>query len=123
MSAELLRSLLSATYAGAKTPEMLAEGNRVEFKWGDWSLRVYFEFGPDVLAESAEIVAALGSQRADRAMLRTCDRRITIASDSDNNLDHFNDFLFLLQDLEERLPGAVMFVPHDGTFFDVGGFN
>jgi hypothetical protein len=36
---------------------------------------------------------------------------------------HFNDFVFLLQDLEENLPGSVMFVPEEGTFFDSGDFN
>ena len=56
--------------------------------------------------------------------LSVCDKWVTIASDDeDYDMKHFNHFVFLLQDLEEELSGAVMFVPLEGTFFDVGNFN
>jgi hypothetical protein len=98
-------------------------GRRFEIKWGDWSLRVYCESGADVRRESQEIASGHASRREDKERLASCDKWITIASDSDFDMTHFNHFVFLLQDLEERFPASVLFVPEEGTFFDTGSFN
>lgn len=122
-SDENIARLLSKTFEADKEAQILVAGNRMEVKWGDWSLRVYYEVGPDVRKESQEIVSGYASQREDKESLAMCNKWITIASDSDYDMKHFNHFVFLLQDLEEQLPGAVLFVPEEGTFFDVGNFN
>jgi hypothetical protein len=124
MSAEKLAALVTSTYGRDRAAQILVEGNRVEVRWGDWSLRVYYEAGETVRKESEEIVTRFGCERTDKMQLSVCDTWVTIASDDeDYNMKHFNHFVFLLQDLEEELPGAVMFVPLEGTFFDVGNFN
>jgi hypothetical protein len=123
MPNEKLAHLLTKTFGGDKKAQILVKGKRVEVKWGDWSLRVYYEIGPNVLNESKEIIAGYGSQREDRETLALCDKWISIGSDRDYDVKHFNHFLFLLQDLEENFPEAVLFVSEEGTFFDVGNFN
>lgn len=124
MSAKKLAALVTSTYGRDRAAHLLVEGNRVEVRWGDWSLRVYYEEGEIVRKESEEIVTRFGCERTDKMQLSVCDKWVTIASDDeDYDMKHFNHFVFLLQDLEEELPGAVMFVPLEGTFFDVGNFN
>ncbi len=123
MSAERLDALLSTTFGTNKNVQILSEENRTVIKWADWEFRVYYECGPDILQESQEIASSYAGHRPDQESLSICNKWITIASDNDYEMVHFNDFIFLLQDLEEELPGAVMFVPEEGTFFDVGEFN
>lgn len=123
MSAKNLAALVTDTYGRDRAAQILVEGHRVEVRWDDWSLRVYYEEGESVRKESEEIVAGYGSERPDKEQLGACDKWVTIGADKDYDMKHFNHFVFLLQDLEENLPGAVMFVPEEGTFFDVGNFN
>jgi hypothetical protein len=123
MSEERLTTLLSKTFGRDKRAHIYVEENRTVVRWGDWSFRVYYESGPSVRQESREIVSRYASGRKDKKRLATYDKWITIASDSDYEMTHFNHFCFLLQDLEEQLPGAVLFVPEEGAFFDPGDFN
>lgn len=123
MSEERLTTLLSKTFGRDKNAQIHIEEGRTVVRWGTWSFRVYYECGPSMLQESQEIALGYAADRQDKERLATCDKWITIASDNDYETDHFNDFCFLLQDLEEQLPGAVLFVPEEGTFFDVGEFN
>lgn len=118
-----LTNLLSKTFGKDESAQIFVEENRTVIKWGNWSFRVYYESGPSVLQESQEIALGYASHRPDKEILATCDKWITIASDSDYEMNHFNHFVFLLQDIEEQFPGAVLFVPEEGTFFDVGTFN
>jgi hypothetical protein len=69
------------------------------------------------------MVAACGSKRKDKKQLSACDKWVTIAADDDYDMAHFNDFVSLLERLEKELPGAVLFVPEEEKFFDVGKFN
>ena len=123
MSDERLARLISRTFGADKEARIVIQGKRIEVRWENWSLRVYYESGPDVRKESQEIAFGYASQREDRGELALCDKWITIASDSDYDMKHFNHFVFLLQDLEEHFPGSVLFVPEEGTFFDAGEFN
>ena len=49
MSNERLAALISRTYGREGKAKFFVEGNRVEVRWDNWSLRVYYETGPDVL--------------------------------------------------------------------------
>jgi hypothetical protein len=123
MSEEKLVSLISLTFGADKEARIVVQGKRIEVQWGNWSLRAYYESGPDVREESQEIASGYASRREDKGRLALCDKWITIASDSDYDMKHFNHFVFLLQGLEEHFPGSVLFVPEEGAFFDAGEFN
>ena len=66
MSAEKLAALVTSTYGRDRAAQILVEGNRVEVRWGDWSLRVYYEEGDTVRKESEEIVTRFGCERTDK---------------------------------------------------------
>ncbi len=92
MSEERLTALLSKTFGRDKRAQIFVEENRTVVRWGDWSFRVYYESGPGVRQESRGIVSRYAAHRKDKKRLAACDKWITIASDSDYDMTHFNDF-------------------------------
>jgi hypothetical protein len=59
MSDEKLASLISQTFGADKGARIVVQGKRIEVEWGNWSLRVYYESGPDVRKESQEIASGV----------------------------------------------------------------
>jgi hypothetical protein len=87
----------------------------VEVRWEDWSLRASLEEGTHVLAESENIAAAFAADRQDKSLIAGCRRWIVWSSDVDPDMDHFNDYCFLLEALEKQ-PGLILFDPRAGDF-------
>lgn len=96
-------------------PDIVIGTDHIKLAWSNWSLRLFFAVAPHVLIESKEIAAAKATHRADRDIIASCDRRIEITSDPDPKMDHFNDYIFVLEVLE-RIPGVVLFDPYARTF-------
>jgi hypothetical protein len=87
----------------------------VQVSWDDWSLRVYSEFEPHVLLESREIAELYGAGRSDQSEIASCANRVTIDSDDDPGMDHYNDYVFVLEVLEQ-LGAIALFDPVAETF-------
>jgi hypothetical protein len=98
-------------------PKTAFQGEHVRISWGEWGFRVNLAEGPNVLAESREIAEQFGKQRPDRDRLALSRRRVEVASDDDVDMDHFNDYIFIAELLEE-LHRAILFEPEGGTFMD-----
>lgn len=82
---------------------------------GTWTLRVRWENGPHVLAESKEIAELFAKERPDANVIATCNRRIVTAGDDDPAMTYFNEYAFVLEALQS-IDGIFLFEPNDSTF-------
>lgn len=96
-----------------KPPTINAAGNNIQIKYDDWSLRIYWEENLDVLAEAQEIADRFAVNRSDKAVIASCNRRITTSGDPDPNMDHFNDFVHVIEVLES-IEDTYIFDPGEG---------
>jgi len=77
-----------------QTPQQL------QLSSGDWEIHLTLQEGPEVLQESARIAEHVGGAE-DELGIRTCNRRVDIASDvPDPEMDHFNDYLQIIEVLQ-----------------------
>ena len=83
-------------------------------EWPDWKVQIRPVAGTKVL-EFANKVASVDPSRQDNSVIASCDRLIEVQGTDDANMDHFNDYVFVLQALE-NLPGVVLFDPRDVSF-------
>ncbi|UUO05404.1 hypothetical protein M4951_18735 [Blastopirellula sp. J2-11] len=94
----------------------LPNGSRfLELQWEDWAIAVAYESGELVRQESAEMAQHFAEYRDDQEKLANCSQRITVMATEDPEMEHFNDFVLLIESLE-KLPGAVLFDPENETF-------
>jgi hypothetical protein len=75
-------------------------GQRLELFSGAWEMHLTLQDGPEVLQESLRIAEHIGGAE-DELGIRTCNRRVDIASDvPDPEMDHFNDYLRVIEALQ-----------------------
>src|SRR5947209_3873675 len=122
MSPSLLAERLAKQFERVKGARVAPEGDHVLIELGNWGLRVSYADEPELREESALIVTEYGTSRPDHDVLASCARWITTGSDPDPNMDHFDDFLRVVEFMEE-LQGPVLFIPSDGIFVDRGDFQ
>jgi hypothetical protein len=80
-----------------------------------WICHIYLNRQPHVLAESKEMAETFASDRADKIAISGCDRRFEIICQPDPDLDYFNDYLFVLEELGS-LDGAKTWEGITGKF-------
>jgi hypothetical protein len=119
-------ALLKAKFTG-HNDLTVRSGKRLEVKSKDgWALRLVFHAEASVLLESAEIAQSLREdkltaaapellERAKNANLETFPARFEISCKPDPNMDHFNDYLIVLEALQ-ALEGSVTFDHSSGMF-------
>jgi hypothetical protein len=78
---------------------------------GEYRLRIYWETAPHVLVESQELAAKF--EHPQKAIMATCDRRLTTVGDADPNMNYFNDYVYVLEVLED-LPHVFVYDPLSG---------
>lgn len=73
--------------------------NKLILTFDDWSLYINLDSEAYVLQESLEMANIFGQNHPERAIIATCDSRFEINSDSDESMDHFNDYVLVLEQL------------------------
>jgi hypothetical protein len=91
----------------------------VSVNWAQWSLRLHYETAAHVRRENMEIAETYASGRADKGVIAESGRRITLASDDDPNMEHFNDFCSVLEVLT-ILSGVILFDDQAEKFMELG---
>ena len=85
---------------------LLTEGGRLTLSFGEWRLHVELEEGPHVVPESHELAEMLDDTGA-AVRIAGCERRLSIWSpDRDPEMDHFNDYLGVVELLESSFSGV-----------------
>lgn len=75
--------------------------------WNGWALTMCLADAPHVLEESEER-AARHNFRPPWDVVRRCKRRIELWSDEDPNMDYFNTYLLILEEMERKFAGAIL---------------
>ncbi len=125
MSAERLLALVRARFRSDPSSHVtLAPPSRevpacVSVNWADWSLRLYYETAAHVRRENLEIAETYGSRRKDKDVIAASRRRITLTSDDDAGMEHFNDFCWALE-IFTVLPGVILFDDQAERFMELG---
>ncbi|MBD2496508.1 hypothetical protein [Nostoc sp. FACHB-280] len=83
------------------------DDNRLRLTFDGWSLYIYLATEPSVLQESQEMANRFGQNHPDKAMIATCNSRLEISSDADENMDHFNDYVLSIEQLS-KIPGIFL---------------
>ena len=92
-----------------------ARGPHAVVKCAGWSMRIQIEDQPHVIEESRELAALYAGARAERASIALCHRRITVDTDDDVDMEHFNDFMIVLDAIRSCRPVA-LFDPINESF-------
>lgn len=79
----------------------------------EWSLYITWEDEPHVLLESKEIAERFVSDEQDQAVIGQIAQRIEIGADPDPEMIYFNDYVFLLEVIDE-FSGLYVFDPYTG---------
>lgn len=83
--------------------------------WSDWSFQLDYETEPHVAVESSQIAADFAATHPARSQIAACQRRLSLSGGDDPQMDHFNDYLFIVEILES-FKGVYLFDPYEGTF-------
>jgi hypothetical protein len=102
-------------FAEIKHPaEFMLEGDKLTIQMDDdWAL--YVNWLNDVRIEANEIADWFAKDRPDQDVIASTDRFISTSGDQDPNMDHFNDYVYVLEVLED-LPNVYVFDPINGEF-------
>jgi hypothetical protein len=89
--------------------------NSIELTSGRWHLVIGLASGPHVLEESREIAQRYGAARSDQTLLASSDTRFELESDADPEMEHFNDYVHMVEHLTAAFQG-VAFDPRAEEF-------
>lgn len=76
--------------------------------WGDWKLHLCLSTD-SWIAEECQEMAEDHSHKPPYNLIAKCTRRIELWSEDDPNMDHFNDYVSVLSEIEKAFPGAIVF--------------
>lgn len=118
LTVESLADRLKKRFAYDLNVTVVVEGEKADLllvQWGDWSFHLGYESEPHVVIESEEIADHYAASHPEQKKIAACKRRLSMSGDDDPNMDHFNDYLFVMEILES-FPGVYLFDPQDGAF-------
>jgi hypothetical protein len=84
----------------------------ISIQFPDWKMQLHLADEP-FIADEAKDLAEYFSDCPRATEIAACKRRVEIGADPDPNMDHFNDFVFVCQMLEE-FKGVILFDPQSG---------
>jgi len=85
-------------------------GSEVQLVWPGFALTVNYSDKPHVIEESREIAEQFAQAHEARERIQLCRTRFEVAGDNDLAMDHFNDYLFIIE-AAQRLGAIYAFDP------------
>lgn len=76
------------------------EGNTISLASGGWTIYLNLNSKPWVIEESREIAKAIPESTAEVVAITCCSRRVEVISDPDPDMEHFNDYVFVVEVLQ-----------------------
>ena len=115
VSVGVVRELLKAL---VEEEALHIEGEKaLVVRFGDWSVTIHLNRKEHVAVEAREQAEALAKNRPDKEEIAGCGVRLEVVTDDDEDMDHFNDYLILVEKLGE-LDGAKVLDLALGEFSD-----
>ncbi len=108
--------LAKALRGDLRDAEVRLQGAAIEIEFHGSTFRVSLADGPHVASESQDLARQpkIAAKPSLAQEVGPCKRRLEIAGPDDPAMEHFNDFLLLLQSVERAVPGALMLDPREG---------
>jgi hypothetical protein len=113
---EIVRAL-QVKFSSLSTRQVVVSEKHCEVRHNGWALRIHWEEEAGVVDEIKEFVYRKAANRPDQARIASFNRLVTTAADPDPNMDYFNDYVFVLEVLE-NFAGTYLFDPNNGTFIE-----
>lgn len=95
------------------------DSRHVVVQQDDWKLHLYFEDEAHVKEEAQELAEDLIQDEQDRKLVSSSKSRIAIFGDPDPEMMYFNEYLFVLEEMEKFL-GLYIFDPNEGRIWKSG---
>lgn len=98
-------------------PELMSElqPNELIFSVNGFKFYIRHHCGDIVSAESKEMAERFAKGRDDADEIASVNCRFEVSSDDDLSMDHFNDFVFLMEAIE-KAGGVYIFDPASSAF-------
>ncbi len=102
-----------------RTTSLMADDRRARIEFYREEYYFYLTLVDEswVVEESREI-AENHATRSESAVIRKCTYRIEFYGDDDVNMDYFNDYFGIMEELQ-KIPGIIIYDYPNGTFFGV----
>ena len=114
-----LKEKLSTFYRESEDQfELKLEGNRLQLLLGDYAFTIYFNDSPDVLEESVEMSQILKGDSDAKMLIASCMARFEMCGDEDEDMDYFNDSLYIQEEWED-FEGVITFDVVNGEFLNL----
>lgn len=83
----------------------------------EWDLYIDRNSKPHVIRESQEMAEMFAAQRPDKDEIASSGVRLEISTDDDDDMDYFNDYVEILEQLES-FPGAKLWEGAQSAFIN-----
>jgi hypothetical protein len=102
VSLEEVRRILEDYYSDdARDVDFKETENKLTVTIDDWRLSVNLNSKPSVIVESKEMAEAFAGGRADQNEIASSGVRLEISGGDDDEMDYFNDYVEILEQLED----------------------
>lgn len=82
-------------------PAIQATADHLIVTLNGYHLKLWWAAGPHVRQESAELANEHAKGHPARDRIALCSTRIEVSGDEDMDMDYFNDYVFILEELEK----------------------
>lgn len=95
----------------------MVDDKRIRLEFGREEYYFYFLTAEgDAVAEESREIAANHKQRPESAAIQNCRYRIEFYGEDDQNMDYFNDFFGLMEEVK-KIRGTIIFDYPNARFF------
>jgi hypothetical protein len=105
------------SHAASGTIQIVSQDETLTIHLDSWRMFVVYNCEPYVLEESKDIAEMLSRRHPEMMKLQGYGCRFELWSDEDPNMDYFNEYLFVLEQLS-KIPEAVLVDHQSGTLIE-----
>ncbi len=87
--------------------------NTIQLSLNGWGFHIGLSDADHVILESEEMANDLGKDHVLYSKIKSCKIRLEISGDSDFDMEYFNDFCYILEEIES-FTDVYTFNPHEG---------
>ena len=88
-------------------PKFKMNEDMLVIRFGKWKCYLWYNAKPHVLIESKEMADRFAKKRKDKNDIAKSAQRFEISSEADRKMDHFNDYLSVLEILGGHYKGKI----------------
>jgi hypothetical protein len=119
--AQLRQGLEKYCHAAGRPVSLMADARNARIEFGREEYYFYFLLvDKDWVAEESREIANHHSKKPFASTIRDCKYRVEFYGDDDLNMDYFNDYFALIEELQ-KIPGIIIYDYPNGAFLGTKG--